>query len=168
MRDGLPVTLFNTGQGRRFGSQFTMKIRDKLLLGFGLYILLAVILGFFAYKELRTINNRLILVETADDITNTILEVRRYEKNFLLYKDEHQPSRKLKEYLAKLKEDIGNIEAEIISEIGSGSYEALSRDIAEFERLIDAIADNFSSQDGAGKPGPRGRAGGSSVRCPGS
>ncbi len=64
-----------------------MKIRDKLLLGFGLYILLAAILGFFAYKELRTIGARLTLVETADDITNTILEVRRYEKNFLLYKD---------------------------------------------------------------------------------
>ena len=47
-----------------------MKIRDKLFFGFGLYILLAVILGFFAYKELRTIGTRLTLVETADDITN--------------------------------------------------------------------------------------------------
>jgi two-component system NtrC family sensor kinase len=123
-----------------------MKIRDKLLLGFGLYILLAFILGFFAYKELGTINKRLILVETADDITNTILEVRRYEKNFLLYKDEHS-FREAREYLAKLIGDIDNIRAEIIDEIGSGSYEALRRDIAEFDRVIDSIALNFSSQE---------------------
>ncbi len=75
-----------------------MKIRDKLFLGFGLYILLAVVLGFFAYKELRTISTRLVLVETADDITNTILEVRRYEKNFLLFKDSAS-FEELKQYL---------------------------------------------------------------------
>src|SRR5512143_1778626 len=101
-----------------------MKIRDKLFLGFGLYILLAVILGFFAYKELRTIGTRLTLVETADDITNTILEVRRYEKNFLLYKDSKSLG-ELKQYLAKLIEDINNIEQEIISEIGIANYESL-------------------------------------------
>lgn len=122
-----------------------MKIRDKLLLGFGLYILLAVILGFFAYRELRTIGARLSLVETADDITNTILEIRRYEKNYLLYKDEASLT-ELKQYLAALKEDIGNIEAEIVSEIGSGGNESLRRDIAEYERLIEIIAANIVSQ----------------------
>ncbi len=122
-----------------------MKIRDKLLFGFGLYILLAAILGFFAYKELRTIGTRLTLVETADDITNTILEVRRYEKNFLLYKDDTN-LRELKRYLESLKEGIDNIEAEIISEIGGGNYDTLKQAIREYERLIDAIAANFASQ----------------------
>jgi signal transduction histidine kinase len=122
-----------------------MKIREKLLLGFGLYILLAVILGSFAYKELSTINKRLLLVETADDITNTILEVRRYEKNFLLYRDD-QSFRETKEYLAKLIKDIDDIRIEIISEIGTDSYETLRRDIAEFERLIDSISVLFASQ----------------------
>ena len=82
-----------------------MKIRDKLLLGFGLYILLAAVLGFFSYKELRTISTRLVLVETADDITNTILEVRRYEKNFLLFKD-NVSFTELQKYLGTLKQSI--------------------------------------------------------------
>ena len=64
-----------------------MKIRDKLLLGFGFYIFLAVVLSFFAYKEMQAITTRLSLVETADDITNNFLEVRRHEKNFLLFRD---------------------------------------------------------------------------------
>jgi signal transduction histidine kinase len=123
-----------------------MKIRDKLFLGFGLYILLAVILGFFAYKELRTIGTRLTLVETADDITNTILEVRRYEKNFLLYRDSAS-LRELKQYLAILNKNIDNIQTEIITEIGSGSYETMKKAITEYERLIDTIAANLRSQE---------------------
>ncbi len=125
-----------------------MKIRDKLLLGFGLYILLAVVLGFFAYKELRTIDKRLVLVETADDITNTILEVRRYEKNFLLYKDETSFG-EMNQYLAKLIADIDNIQSEIVSEIGAAGYQSLRKDIGEFERLIRVIADTFKEQDRA-------------------
>ena len=123
-----------------------MKIRDKLFFGFGLYILLAVILGFFAYKELRTIGTRLTLVETADDITNTILEVRRYEKNFLLYKDSTSLG-ELQQYLATLKKNIDNIKTEIILEIGSGNYETMRRAIADYERLIDTIAANLQSQE---------------------
>ncbi len=123
-----------------------MKIRDKLLLGFGLYVLLAVILGFFAYKELRTIDKRLVLVETADDITSTILEVRRYEKNFLLYKDEAD-FREAKQYLAQLVDDIEGIRSEIIAEIGSSSYESMRSDIAKFEALLDGIASTFGEQE---------------------
>ncbi len=123
-----------------------MKIRDKLLLGFGLYVLLAVILGFFAYKELLTIDKRLLLVETADDITNTVLEVRRYEKNLLLYKDEAD-FREAKNYLAKLVEDIDGIRAEIIAEIGSASYESMRSDISKFESLLHGIAETFTEQE---------------------
>ena len=50
-----------------------MKIRDKLFLGFGLYIVLSAVLGVIAYRELRTIKQGLALVQTADDITNTPL-----------------------------------------------------------------------------------------------
>src|SRR5512143_205358 len=123
-----------------------MKIRDKLLLGFGLYVLLAVILGFFAYKELLTIDKRLLLVEPADDITNTILEVRRYEKNFLLYKAEAD-FREAKEYLARLVEDIDGIRTEIIAEIGSVSYESMRGDISKFGVLLDGIAGTFAEQE---------------------
>jgi len=118
-----------------------MKIRDKLLFGFGLYILLAAILGFFAYKELRTIGARLTLVETADDITNTILEVRRYEKNFLLYRDRENLS-ELRKYLGILNKDIDNIKSEIIIEIGSDDFAMMKRAMAAYERLITAIAKN--------------------------
>ncbi|MCK9418252.1 MAG: ATP-binding protein [Nitrospirae bacterium] len=123
-----------------------MKIRDKLFVGFGLYIFLLAILGFFAYKELRTISLRLVLVETADDITNTILEVRRYEKNFLLFKDQESLD-VLQKYLSTLKKTIDDIKSEIAREIGGKDSAMMKQTIAEYERLIETIAANDTSQE---------------------
>ena len=122
-----------------------MKIRDKLFLGFGLYIFLAVILGFFAYKELRNISAKLVLVETADDVTNTILEVRRYEKNFLLFKD-RESFEELQKYLITFKKTIDDIKAEIVHEIGGEHAAMMKQAIAEYERLFTTIAANYTSQ----------------------
>jgi signal transduction histidine kinase len=123
----------------------TMKIRDKLFLGFGLYIFLAVILGSFAYKELRTIGKRLILVETSDDLTNTILEVRRYEKNYLLFRDADSLA-ELQNYLAAFKRNIDTIKSELVHEIGGDSAAMLKASIIDYERLSTIIADGIRAQ----------------------
>lgn len=147
-----------------------MKIRDKLFLGFGLYIMLAVILGSFAYKEIRKIGTRLSLVETADDITNTILEVRRYEKNFLLYRDPDDFG-EMKKYLTILKDSIDDMRTEAVGEINmidgsdasgppedpvrgdpkrgkpDSNYEMMKRTIGVYERLMESIARNNGTKD---------------------
>lgn len=123
-----------------------MKIRSKLFLGFGLYIFLAAILGALAYKELRTITTRLTLVEIADDITNTILEIRRYEKVFLLLKDEESRS-ELNGYLGELKKDIENIRGEIIREIGKENHEMMKKAINEYEDLFNSVTKNIDEQE---------------------
>ncbi len=123
-----------------------MKIRHKLFLGFGLYILLAAVGGAFSYRELRTMTTRLTLVEVADDTTNTILEVRRFEKNFLLYRDRNSLD-ELKRYLGTLKRDVRNISAEIKKEIGPDNYTMMKNAIAEYESLIDRVALNYGSPE---------------------
>jgi signal transduction histidine kinase len=123
-----------------------MKIRDKFFLVFGVYILLTVTFGVFAYKELQTISKRLVLVETADDITNTILEVRRYEKNFLLFKN-RESFEELQKYLGTLKNTIDTIKTEIAREIGSNNAAMMKQTIADYERFITMISENFSAQE---------------------
>ena len=95
-----------------------MKIRDKLFFAFGLYIVLVIMGGVLTYNELRAISKGLKLVGKADDITNTVLEVRRYEKNLLLFMDEGS-LKEFKEYLGMLKNNIDNIKSEISGEIAS-------------------------------------------------
>lgn len=120
-----------------------MKIRDKLFLGFGLYIFLAAVLGFFAYKEMQTITTRLSIVETADDITNNFLEVRRYEKNFLLFRDEESLI-ELKKNLEQFKGNLDEIRAEIVKEMGYDNYQLLKKAIAEYEYLVNNINEKGS------------------------
>ena len=102
-----------------------MKIRDKLLLGFGFYMLFAVISGLIAYKDLRRITVRLSLVELADDITNNILEIRRHAKNYLLYKDATS-LKEFQEYLDSLKKYLENQQDEIVREIGTKDFTAIT------------------------------------------
>jgi len=120
-----------------------MKIRDKLLLAFGFYIFLAVVLGFFAYKEMQTITTRLSLVETADDITNNFLEVRRHEKNFLLFRDKDS-MQELKNNLDQFKKNIAEIRAEIVKEMGLDNYQMIKKAISEYEFLVDRINERGS------------------------
>ncbi|MFZ3122997.1 MAG: ATP-binding protein [Thermodesulfovibrionales bacterium] len=120
-----------------------MKIRDKLLLGFGFYIFLAVVLGFFAYKEMQAITTRLSLVETADDITNNFLEVRRHEKNFLLFRDKDS-LQELKNNLEQFKKNIAEIRTEIMKEMGSDNYQMIKMAIDEYEFLVDRINERGS------------------------
>ncbi|MDP2278537.1 MAG: ATP-binding protein [Nitrospirota bacterium] len=122
-----------------------MKIRDKLFLAFGLYLIFSLIGGLFTYNALRTITKRLELVKIADDITNTILEVRRHEKNYLLFKD-REHLQELKKYLGVLKKDIDNIKFEIIKEIGEQNHSTLRRSISEYEKLVDKVAENREMQ----------------------
>jgi signal transduction histidine kinase len=107
---------------------------------------LAIMAGALSYKELRTITTRLMLVEVADDATNSILEVRRFEKNFLLYKDSTSLE-ELRKHLSALKEHIANISTEIIKQIGTDNYTMMKNAINEYDTLIDALALNFKSQD---------------------
>jgi signal transduction histidine kinase len=122
-----------------------MKIGDKLFVAFGLYIFLAAVLGFLAYNELRTINAKLTLVEIADDITNTILEVRRYEKNYLLFRDDNSYL-EVNRYLEKLKKYIDKIRTEITEEIGADKYEMMKKAIAEYESLLKKLSENLKLQ----------------------
>lgn len=123
-----------------------MKIRAKLLLGFSLYIFLAVVCGFFAYKDLLRITTSLNLVEVADDLTNTILEVRRYEKNYLLYRD-RESLVEFEKYFAELKKNVDNMKAEIVKEIGTEQYGTMKESIADFEAMFNRIKENLESQD---------------------
>lgn len=61
------------------------KIRQIVLFGMIVAILGFSVLGGISYFYLLQIEEALGLAEVVDDLSNDILEVRRYEKNYLLY-----------------------------------------------------------------------------------
>jgi signal transduction histidine kinase len=134
-----------------------MKIREKLFLGFGLYLFFAVVFGILAYKDLNTISTHLLHLETADDITNTLLEVRRYEKNYLLYGDADSLE-EIGKYLAVLKDSIAKIRDEAARNIGEEHVAKMMRWIAEYEDRIGNLGKVRSEQERL-RRGGRGGAG---------
>jgi two-component system NtrC family sensor kinase len=65
----------------------TFKIRRKIILAFLFCFLSVLIFAILSFQIHREIGHRLRLVEVADDLVNNLLEVRRFEKNFFLYKE---------------------------------------------------------------------------------
>ena len=64
----------------------TFKIRRKIILAFVFCFLSVLMFAIFSFQVHREIGHRLRLVEVADDLVNNVLEIRRFEKNFFLYK----------------------------------------------------------------------------------
>jgi two-component system NtrC family sensor kinase len=62
-----------------------LNIRQKVILGLLVGILAIGFIGAISYHYLRVIELKQDFVEIADDLRNITLELRRYEKNYLLY-----------------------------------------------------------------------------------
>jgi signal transduction histidine kinase len=62
-----------------------LNIRQKVIVGLSACLLAIGFIGGFSYHYLRTIELKQHVVQIADDLRDTILEMRRYEKNYLLY-----------------------------------------------------------------------------------
>jgi len=67
---------------------FPMSIRKKAVFGLAVSLLVVVFVGIFFFHNLSVIQTKQHVVEIADDLSNIVLEIRRYEKNYLLYASE--------------------------------------------------------------------------------
>jgi len=61
-----------------------LNIRQKIAIGFGVLTIAVAVVGGLSYRYLLDIERKIHFVEFADDLSNTILEMRRYEKNFFV------------------------------------------------------------------------------------
>lgn len=77
----------------------TFKIRHRIIQAFLFCVLAILIFAGLSFQAHWEMGKRLRLVERADDLVNNILEVRRFEKNFFLYRQ----SDSLKEARSYLK-----------------------------------------------------------------
>ncbi|MBI5553087.1 MAG: HAMP domain-containing protein [Desulfobacterales bacterium] len=71
---------------------FPLNISQKIVIISALGLMVALFIGGTSYQYLRTIRTKQVVVESVDDLSNIILELRRYEKNYLLYSAEEDLS----------------------------------------------------------------------------
>ena len=63
----------------------SLNIRQRLLFSFMMFLFPILLLGLVSYYNLQQLEDKFMIVESADDLSNIILEIRRYEKNYFLF-----------------------------------------------------------------------------------
>lgn len=99
------------------------KLEHKFIVAVVTTVLLIAAIGYVAHRNLAEIDRRLKLVEITDDLTNTILEMRRSEKNYSLYHDEESLNEVL-DYIKKLEVCSNKMEIEIRRVMGDSSFKS--------------------------------------------
>lgn len=123
-----------------------LNIRQKIALGLIVLTICVVGLGGFSYKYLLDIEKKFHFVEVADDFSNTILEMRRYEKNFFLYhlEDALQENER---YLNKALEIIEAWSPEMRRLHGATHLDAIHRELKTYQSLMERLRATRSGGD---------------------
>lgn len=116
-------------------------------------IVLSLLLPFFLaaavilYDLLRieTISRRVTHLELADDINLTLLELRRYEKNILLFNDS-EDRHIFFENLDKIHKAIQSIENEFLSELSRTALHSLLDTLSDYEQAADDLLTRVEEQ----------------------
>ncbi len=95
--------------------------------------------------HLETVGTRIVHLELADDVNLTLLELRRYEKNILLFRDDADV-RAFHGYLGQLRDDVQRVEDDVLSEMSGNVYRSLLEALAEYERASEVLIARVAAQ----------------------
>jgi two-component system, NtrC family, sensor kinase len=116
----------------------TFKIRRKIILAFLFSLLSVLIFSIFSFQVHREIGHRLRLLELTDDLFQTILELRRVEKNFFLYRQVASLS-EAETYLAHARNIYQSHESEILRLKKHPQQPTFIRSLESYKELLGQI-----------------------------
>ena len=115
-----------------------LSIRAKVILGFVLSIIAFVGVGIYAYRNLLTIERKFSFVVRGHELHDTLLEARRYEKNFLLYGDRENYEEALT-YLERAKEVYLRIHPDVKGLKGVTYLQILENEMERYGQLLSEL-----------------------------
>ncbi len=124
-------------------------LRQKISFLFLIFMAVNGTIWVFNYYSTAVINDKLILIERKKDLLDTVLEARRYEKNFFLRKDISDLTQALS-YIAKTAEKQRVIEMQF-----SGLIEDMpevhqrTRTIAAYQRNMKGLYEYYNADIGS-------------------
>lgn len=122
-----------------------LNIRQKITIGMVICVVLVGLTGTISYQNLYKIEQKQHLVEIADDLSNIILEIRRYEKNYLLYGASEDFSEN-REYINKGIETVKKIAPELKYLKGLSEIERLYKKFVAYSNLMDKMSEVIANK----------------------
>ncbi|HDZ62763.1 MAG TPA: sensor histidine kinase [Nitrospirae bacterium] len=123
-----------------------LKIWHKIMIGITIPSLIAILGGLLSYELISDIKDRQGYVEIADDLKEDILEVRRNEKNFLLYKKDAEARINLHDAISILTLLIDDVSAKVVEDIGQEEFDNLQKSVDKYTGLIDILYANYKKE----------------------
>ena len=120
-------------------------IRGKIISFFLLCFAFAGMLTLLYYENAFSLRRKIYAIERFDDLLNDVLELRRYEKNYILYRN----TSNLKEgivYLNRVDNDYRILKADMIEIMGSNESAAFGHNLTLYKQILDDIIGLKSSE----------------------
>jgi signal transduction histidine kinase len=127
-----------------------LSIRKKVILGFALSIIAFVGVGIIAYRNLLTVERKIGFVVRGHELHDTLLEARRYEKNFLLYGDRENVEEALA-FLERGKKVYLRLHPDVEGLKGVSYLERLESEMEHYGQLLRELV----AEKGEGNPNQR-------------
>jgi len=124
-------------------------IKGRVIIVFILCIIFVGVLTAVYSWEVLTLKKRLVAIEAFHDLFDNILELRRYEKNFMYFR-ESSSLKEIVDYLDKTQEGITRLSQTIITVAGQDEFQQFEENLLRYKNLIEASINKGDKIDIAG------------------
>ena len=119
-------------------------IKGKILVMFAVTFLSITALTALNFGNLSMLKTRMLLSERYDDLLNYILEIRRFEKNFLIYSDNRSIDES-KDYLDRIDMLVADLSEDLPQLVGQQSFTDFKTTLLEYHALVGNISKGASA-----------------------
>jgi two-component system NtrC family sensor kinase len=123
-----------------------LNIRQKVILGLVTGVLAVGFIGGFSYHYLRAIEVKQHLVQVADDQREIILEIRRYEKNYLLYGQEEDLQQNQR-YTLQALEELDQIVPDVKNLRVASQLDRFRQELLAYQELMRQLAGHLKERN---------------------
>lgn len=113
-------------------------IRTKIILGFIASLIFVSILSMAFGLNIMTLKNKIVVLDEFHGLLDNILEIRRYEKNTILYGYQEKTVEELLDYLHRTQTDISRLSDSIGMLAGIDRYDAFKEEVETYRMLMGA------------------------------
>jgi len=116
-------------------------IRGKIIFFFVICLAFAGLLTLLYYQNAFSLRHKIVAIERFDDLLNGVLELRRYEKNFILYRNASSLEEGLA-YLEQVDNDYRALKPDIAEIVGKAESDAFSATLSRYREILDDLIDS--------------------------
>ena len=122
-------------------------IKSKISIFFILCLSFVGFLTALYYQNIVSLENKFVIVEQFENLLNDILELRRYEKNFLYARDLESLNESLF-YFSRVEKTSGSLADNITTVTGQKKYEQFRYDLLNYKLILERNAALIKKGDG--------------------